>query len=67
MRLSLPTLSRNVCPRALGSPSLPRASIQPFARKWFFSLEGKPVKQSLLREGDWAGIITMAIGLAALQ
>jgi hypothetical protein len=25
------------------------------------------MKQSLLREGDWAGIITMAIGLAALQ
>jgi DHA2 family multidrug resistance protein len=33
----------------------------------FFSLEAKPMKQSLLREGDWAGIITMAIGLSALQ
>ncbi|WP_050629920.1 MDR family MFS transporter [Bradyrhizobium viridifuturi] len=33
----------------------------------FFSLEAKPMKLSLLREGDWAGIITMAIGLAALQ
>lgn len=33
----------------------------------FFSLEAKPMKLGLLREGDWAGIITMAIGLAALQ
>jgi DHA2 family multidrug resistance protein len=33
----------------------------------FFSLEAKPMKLSLLREGDWAGIITMAIGLSALQ
>src|SRR5438874_1233139 len=33
----------------------------------WFSLEAKPMKQSLLREGDWAGIITMAIGLSALQ
>ena len=33
----------------------------------FFSLEAKPMKLSLLREGDWAGIVTMAIGLAALQ
>jgi DHA2 family multidrug resistance protein len=33
----------------------------------FFSLDAKPMKLSLLREGDWAGIITMAIGLAALQ
>ena len=33
----------------------------------FFSLEAKPMKLSLLAEGDWAGIITMAIGLAALQ
>ena len=32
-----------------------------------FSLEAKPMKLSLLREGDWAGIVTMAIGLAALQ
>lgn len=33
----------------------------------FFSLEAKPMKLGLLREGDWAGIVTMAIGLAALQ
>jgi DHA2 family multidrug resistance protein len=33
----------------------------------FFSLDARPMKLSLLREGDWAGIITMAIGLAALQ
>ena len=33
----------------------------------FFSLEAKPMKLALLREGDWAGIVTMAIGLAALQ
>jgi MFS transporter, DHA2 family, multidrug resistance protein len=33
----------------------------------FVSLEAKPMKLSLLREGDWTGIITMAIGLAALQ
>ena len=33
----------------------------------YFSLEARPMKLSLLREGDWAGIITMAIGLSALQ
>jgi MFS transporter, DHA2 family, multidrug resistance protein len=33
----------------------------------YFSLEPQPMKLSLLREGDWPGIITMAIGLAALQ
>ena len=33
----------------------------------YFSLESKPMKLSLLREGDWLGILTMAIGLAALQ
>jgi MFS transporter, DHA2 family, multidrug resistance protein len=33
----------------------------------YFSLESKPMKLSLLREGDWPGIITMAIGLSALQ
>jgi DHA2 family multidrug resistance protein len=33
----------------------------------FFSLEAKPMKLSQLAEGDWAGIVTMAIGLAALQ
>ena len=32
-----------------------------------FSLEKQPMQLGLLREGDWAGIITMAIGLAALQ
>jgi DHA2 family multidrug resistance protein len=31
------------------------------------SLERAPMKLGLLREGDWAGIATMAIGLAALQ
>jgi MFS transporter, DHA2 family, multidrug resistance protein len=33
----------------------------------WFSLEGTPMKLSLLREGDWPGVITMAIGLSALQ
>jgi DHA2 family multidrug resistance protein len=33
----------------------------------FFSLEAKPMKLSQLAKGDWAGIVTMAIGLAALQ
>src|ERR1700750_174108 len=33
----------------------------------YFSLEAKPMKLSLLREGDWPGIATMAIGLSALQ
>src|SRR6478672_10194503 len=33
----------------------------------YFSLEATPMKLSLLREGDWPGIVTMAIGLAALQ
>jgi MFS transporter, DHA2 family, multidrug resistance protein len=33
----------------------------------YFSLEAKPTQLSLLRDGDWPGIITMAIGLAALQ
>jgi len=33
----------------------------------WFSLEAAPMKLGLLREGDWAGIITMAIGLSALQ
>jgi DHA2 family multidrug resistance protein len=31
------------------------------------SLERAPMQLSLLRQGDWAGIITMAIGLGALQ
>ena len=33
----------------------------------YYALEAKPMKLSLLREGDWAGIATMAIGLSALQ
>jgi DHA2 family multidrug resistance protein len=33
----------------------------------WFSLDSKPMQLSLLRQGDWAGIVTMAIGLAALQ
>ncbi|MBR1206076.1 MULTISPECIES: MDR family MFS transporter [unclassified Bradyrhizobium] len=33
----------------------------------YVSLEAKPMKLSLLREGDWSGVITMTIGLAALQ
>jgi MFS transporter, DHA2 family, multidrug resistance protein len=32
-----------------------------------FTLERAPMNLSLLKEGDWAGIITMAIGLSALQ
>jgi DHA2 family multidrug resistance protein len=33
----------------------------------FYSLEKTPMRLSLLKEGDWAGIVTMAIGLAAFQ
>jgi MFS transporter, DHA2 family, multidrug resistance protein len=33
----------------------------------WFSLEATPMKLSLLRQGDWPGVITMAIGLGALQ
>src|ERR1700712_1527582 len=33
----------------------------------YFSLEARPMKLALLREGDWIGIIAMAIGLSALQ
>jgi DHA2 family multidrug resistance protein len=33
----------------------------------YFSLEASPMQLSLLREGDWLGIVTMAIGLSALQ
>ena len=33
----------------------------------WFSLEAKPMKLALLREGDWPGIITMTVGLSALQ
>lgn len=32
-----------------------------------YTLEKTPMQLSLLREGDWAGIVTMAIGLSALQ
>ncbi len=32
-----------------------------------FTLEKQPMQLALLKEGDWAGIVTMAIGLAALQ
>jgi len=31
------------------------------------TLERAPMQLKLLREGDWAGILTMAIGLSALQ
>ncbi|MBV8565854.1 MAG: DHA2 family efflux MFS transporter permease subunit [Methylobacteriaceae bacterium] len=31
------------------------------------TLERRPMQLSLLKEGDWAGIVTKAIGLAALQ
>jgi DHA2 family multidrug resistance protein len=33
----------------------------------WFSLEPAPMQLSLLRQGDWPGIVTMAIGLGALQ
>ena len=33
----------------------------------WLTLEREPMKFHLLKEGDWAGIITMAIGLSALQ
>jgi DHA2 family multidrug resistance protein len=33
----------------------------------YFTLERTPMQLRLLKEGDWAGIITMSIGLAALQ
>jgi MFS transporter, DHA2 family, multidrug resistance protein len=33
----------------------------------FFTLERQPLQLALLREGDWFGIVTMAIGLASLQ
>lgn len=31
------------------------------------TLENQPMQLKLLKEGDWAGIVTMAIGLSALQ
>ena len=33
----------------------------------YLTLERKPLQLSLLKEGDWLGILTMAIGLSALQ
>jgi MFS transporter, DHA2 family, multidrug resistance protein len=33
----------------------------------WFSLERAPMQLQLLRQGDWPGVATMAIGLAALQ
>ena len=33
----------------------------------YLTLERQPMQLSLLKEGDWAGIFTMAIGLSALQ
>jgi MFS transporter, DHA2 family, multidrug resistance protein len=33
----------------------------------YFTLERQPMQLSLLKEGDWLGIATMAIGLSALQ
>jgi MFS transporter, DHA2 family, multidrug resistance protein len=33
----------------------------------YVSLDARPMKLALLAEGDWLGIITMAIGLSALQ
>ena len=33
----------------------------------YFSLEKQPMQLKLLKEGDWAGIVTMAIGLSSLQ
>jgi MFS transporter, DHA2 family, multidrug resistance protein len=33
----------------------------------YATLERQPMQLKLLKEGDWAGIITMAIGLSALQ
>jgi MFS transporter, DHA2 family, multidrug resistance protein len=33
----------------------------------WLTLEREPIRLGLLKEGDWAGIITMAIGLSALQ
>ncbi|MGB8841994.1 MAG: DHA2 family efflux MFS transporter permease subunit [Aliidongia sp.] len=32
-----------------------------------FTLERQPMQLGLLKQGDWAGIVAMAIGLAALQ
>ena len=36
-------------------------------RALYLTLERQPMQLALLKEGDWAGIATMAIGLSALQ
>jgi MFS transporter, DHA2 family, multidrug resistance protein len=41
-------------------------SIIMIAALWF-TLERAPMQLGLLREGDWAGIVTMTVGLSALQ
>jgi len=33
----------------------------------YLTLERQPMQLKLLREGDWTGIVTMAVGLSALQ
>jgi len=33
----------------------------------YLTLEREPMRLGLFREGDWAGIVTMAVGLSALQ
>jgi len=33
----------------------------------YFTLEQQPMQLGLLKDGDWAGIVTMAIGLSSLQ
>jgi DHA2 family multidrug resistance protein len=33
----------------------------------YFTLEQQPMQLKLLKDGDWAGIVTMAIGLSSLQ
>jgi DHA2 family multidrug resistance protein len=33
----------------------------------WLSLDSEPMQLGLLRKGDWAGVMTMAVGLAALQ
>jgi DHA2 family multidrug resistance protein len=37
-----------------------------FAMLWF-SLDGEPLQLGLLRQGDWLGIVTIAIGLGSLE
>ena len=33
----------------------------------WFTMEDQPMKLSMLKNGDWWGILTMAIGLAAFE